>query len=262
MHINRDEFLQQLQEEQQLRKYVRHAIQVIRERKTNAKHKALNEEQQLRQYIRVLINEAKTDVATEVPHRNTGINVLAKLLQNIIPTIEKEYKQLTSDAIQRQSFRAHLLKAAQNALAPIDAVADAVNRGQTEELTEDINIDVEDDDKFIPARPADLEKEKEEKEEAQEEEEDAFGIPGEDVTGRNFAEKAFNAVENQIMDAYQSLDQDDDKELFYDYLLTNLKLYFDKFEDELATALEEPTTDAYEQEVAAAEGGEEEIQAM
>ena len=34
--------------------------------------------------------------------------------------------------------------------------------------------------------------------------------------------------------------------MFYDYLVTNLKLYFDKFEDELAGKLEEPTTPEYE----------------
>ena len=58
----------------------------------------------------------------------------------------------------------------------------------------------------------------------------------------------FNKVENQIMDAYQSLASSEDKELFYDYLLTNLKLYFDKFEDELSGNLEEPTTPEYEAE--------------
>ena len=53
----------------------------------------------------LLINEAKTDVATEVPHRNTGINVLAKLLQNIIPTIEKEYKLTKiSDSIKKTAL--------------------------------------------------------------------------------------------------------------------------------------------------------------
>ena len=52
------------------------------------------------------------------------------------------------------------------------------------------------------------------------------------------------------------LDDDDDKfidirtpedqELFYDYLIANLKLYFDKFEDELSATVEEPTNKAYD----------------
>ena len=59
------------------------------------------------------------------------------------------------------------------------------------------------------------------------------------------------------------LSDPDDQELFYDYLIANLKLYFDKFEGELAGDVEEPTNQAYnmakqdaEAEVAA---GEEEV---
>ena len=37
-----------------------------------------------------------------------------------------------------------------------------------------------------------------------------------------------------------------DKETFYDYLITNIKLYFDKFESELDPDIEEPTNNAYE----------------
>ena len=37
-----------------------------------------------------------------------------------------------------------------------------------------------------------------------------------------------------------------DKEIFLDYLVTNLKLYFDKFEDELQSTVEEPTTSEYD----------------
>ncbi len=39
-----------------------------------------------------------------------------------------------------------------------------------------------------------------------------------------------------------------DKELFYDYLIANLKLYFDKFEDELSTTVREPDSEIYDQE--------------
>ena len=37
-----------------------------------------------------------------------------------------------------------------------------------------------------------------------------------------------------------------DKKVFVDYLITNMKLYLDKFEDELATGGEEVTTPEYE----------------
>ena len=39
-----------------------------------------------------------------------------------------------------------------------------------------------------------------------------------------------------------------DEELFYDYLLTNMMLYFDKFEDELQATLPDQTTPEYEDE--------------
>jgi len=49
------------------------------------------------------------------------------------------------------------------------------------------------------------------------------------------------------------LADDEDKEVFYDYLLTNLLLYFDKFEDELNPESATSTTPEYEEEVEAEE---------
>ena len=52
----------------------------------------------------------------------------------------------------------------------------------------------------------------------------------------------------------------DDRELFYDYLLANLKLYFDRFEEELDVSVEEPTNQAYDQAAADTDSaGEEEV---
>ncbi|MHA2220406.1 MAG: hypothetical protein ACXACY_31430 [Candidatus Hodarchaeales archaeon] len=34
--------------------------------------------------------------------------------------------------------------------------------------------------------------------------------------------------------------------MFHDYLIANVKLYFDKFEDELAPDVSEPTNQAYQ----------------
>ena len=58
----------------------------------------------------------------------------------------------------------------------------------------------------------------------------------------------FKAVEKQIVDAYDMLADEEDKDVFYDYLLTNMMLYFDKFEDELQADLPDVTTDEYEAE--------------
>ena len=62
------------------------------------------------------------------------------------------------------------------------------------------------------------------------------------------SQATFDKIEKQIIDAYALLSNDEDKELFYSYLITNLKLYFDRFEDELASVLPEPTNQEYEDE--------------
>ena len=49
------------------------------------------------------------------------------------------------------------------------------------------------------------------------------------------------------------LSDPEDQELFYDYLIANLKLYFNKFEDELSGTVEEPSNQAYDDAVADAE---------
>jgi hypothetical protein len=84
-------------------------------------------------------------------------------------------------------------------------------------------------------------------------EREEFGIPGQEETGRNMAFESFKKISSGIVDSYDVLGSTEDKELFYDYLITNLKLYFDKFETDLSPAVEEPTTPEYEQSVSAAE---------
>ena len=119
---------------------------------------------------------------------------------------------------------------------------------EAEEIDEAIDIEVGegDEDKFIDIR-TDAEKAVEEEEEkADPKEEFGAGLEGSDETGRNMAFQSFNKVENPVIDSYELLSNEDDQELFYDYLIANLKLYFDKMDDELAPAIEEPTNQAYE----------------
>ena len=68
-----------------------------------------------------------------------------------------------------------------------------------------------------------------------------------DETGRNMAYASYKKVQQYILDSYDTLANREDKKIFVDYLITNTKLYFDKFEDELKKTVEEPTTDEYEQ---------------
>lgn len=237
--INRDEFLTEMKEEQRLRKVLRGLLKEYFKEKDAKK---LIEENRFRKIVRSLIKEAMSaDVATEQPQRSTGINVLEGVLKNIIAIIEDDYKSLTTSKEQRDSFRAHILNAVDNSLKPTDVVMDAGKEELEEEV--DIDIDVE-DDKFIPVREKDIEDAAEE-----EVEEETFeDIEGMDETGRNFASITFNKVENQIIDAYESLADQKDRDLYHDYLLTNLKLYFDRFEEELQPTAVEPESPDYDKQ--------------
>ena len=258
--INRDELLIEMKEEQRLRKVLRRLLEGYF---TEKEEKTLLEENRFRKIVRTLIKEASADVPAEQPQRSTGINALRTLLKNIIPTIEDAYKELTTSKEQRDSFRAHILNAVENSLEPADLNLvpqddDLSLVPQDEELEEEVElaIDVE-EDKFIPARPADEEAAEEDEEEA--EEEASFEqITGMNTTGRNFASTTFNKVEKQILSAYEDIAGDkEDGEQFKDYLLTNLKLYFDRFEEELKPDLPEPESPDYEGIPAEAESIEE-----
>ena len=273
------------QEEIKLRSIIRKGIHIILERKKNQKSENARlrsvvrrlitsektaqssqsiAEVRLRNIISSLINEVKgkTDVANKVVHKSTGINVLDTLLKNIIKQIESYYKDLSSDDTQRKSFRYHFLVNFKNALAPIDANRDA--SGEPTTLAEqDVKISIDDEleaedlegepdeSKFIPARPEDEEAAKEE----EAEKEGFIKLDSDDPSvqqGAAFAEKAWNDVQNQIQTAYEDLINPEDAATFYDWGLTNLKLYFDKFEDEIVSGGDVPESPDYPPE----EGGE------
>jgi hypothetical protein len=235
--------------ETMLRESIRSVVKFVKE-------KRLKEEKQLRKIIREMLDyelnsleEAQTADTDPAPNKSTGINVLEDLLKKIIPVLETDYKILTTSVEQRNSFRSHVIQAIVQTLKPVEVNNDAVG------LNEDIEIELTDDEadenKFIDIR-TDAEKQAD-VEPADPREE--FGIEGQDVTGRNMAYSSFKKIESNIIDAYELLSNDEDKELFHDYLIANAKLYFDKFETELADKVEEPTNQAYS---TAAEAGVEE----
>ncbi len=252
-----------------LREHIRDVLRTLKKKQKYNFIKEKLEEFKLRKMIRSLIKEAE-DIPT---HESTGINVLADLLETIVPILKSFYKKLGTDIEQRKSFRAHTIKAVQNLLSPIAVMYKAggtvggppTAQGRPEvpeqevveeakkELREKVKVSkAEEDPAFIP-----LEKDKKAQEETDEppKPEDAFQpIPEEDETGRNIALQSFKRIEKQIREAYSLLANEDDRNLFYDYLVTNLKLYFDKFEDELQAIVPEPTTQAYEAEKARKQG--------
>ena len=132
---------------------------------------------------------------------------------------------------------------------------------EMDSLDEEIDIEIGDDDKFIDIR-TDQEKKAEEEEAAPDEREEfGSGVDG-DETGRNMAYESFKKIESSVIDSYELLSNPEDQEIFYDYLIANLKLYFDKFESELAGQVDEPTNQAYDtakEEPASEEGGGEDL---
>jgi len=278
------------QEETKLRSLIRKGINIILERKEtqkneegrfrnvikhliNSERKAQPEqcleEKRLRNIISYLIYEVKgkTDVADKVIHKSTGINVLDTLLKNIIKQIESYYKDLSSNEVQRKSFRYHFLVNFKNALAPINANRAASDAPTTlaeqdvkisidDELEADDLADKPDESKFLPSRPEDEEEAKEEAEEK----EGFIKLDSDDPSvqqGAAFAEKAWNDVQNQIQTAYEDLINPEDAATFYDWGLTNLKLYFDKFEDEIVSGGEVPESPDYPPEEGGGETEEE-----
>lgn len=237
-------------EELQLREFIRDRIQQMYplvESNNNL----------IRSFIRGMISEEAKSKVQSVIHKSTGINILEELLAKIIPILEVDYKSLTTKKEQRDSFRAHILNAIHQSLTTADINIKAGDSAEDnsqpvskppKKMSEKINVKVNKDepdnfdintdpkDKFIdinkPSSPG------------QDTEVDNFTLPGQDLTGRNFAQESYAKIEKNIVDSYGFLDDQKDKVLFYDYLLTNLRLYFSKFETELSAQVDEPNVDA------------------
>lgn len=246
MQIDRNELIREVRKEMKLRKFISESLEKIFASNMKETTSQLLEERELRSVLVGVIAEAGAEV---VPHRSTGINVLEDLLKKIIPIIEQDYKKLTSSPEQRDAFKSHVVNAIQNSLAPMRAAEEAGE--PVMDLDEDIDVELVADD--------DLDAASIEPDEDKFIDIDSDGVPDEvdsdidapqtgDMTGRNFAENTFNKIEKQIGEAYVLLGDLEDKDIFYDYLITNIKLYFDKFEDELSRVLPEPTTPEYEKE--------------
>ena len=205
MYIER----QQLVEELRLRKLIQQAIRIVESKKT--------------------ITEDAVGDTRNAPYDSTGLNTLNTLFDNILTQLEDGYKELATDKEQRDSFSSHILTNIVNTLAPLRALDGAA------EISEDIDIDIGDDapEDMEDVRMSDEDKEKEK-----------FTISGLDLSGRDKALATFKNIETQIVDAYKTLHNKDDIEIFYTGLLQNVDLYFQKFEDEMAPSVEKPETGA------------------
>jgi len=246
-------------EEQALREYIRKKIATVISEEQN-------KEFQLRQIVRNLLREG--DISDVHPHRSTAINTLEDVLKKAIPTLRTDYKRLTTDDSQRESFRAHILKAMQDSVAPSmnnakygagGALLSEPSNLEADEVPDEAEEDFEEteaegefEDELAALEEADIQvdltdKEDDEKkinvepdEEPDEKADFGGGLEGMDETGRNMAYTTFRKISQYILDAFDMLANTKDKEVFIDYLLTNTKLYFDKFESELQKTVDEP----------------------
>ena len=254
------------QEEKTLRSNIRDLIRFVKQKKSNTK--ALFEQNIIKLAeleLKNMLSEVSTPDVSPTPNKSTGINVLEELLKKIVPVLETDFKSLTTNETQRQSFRSHIVNAVVKTLTPAIAnnEADGDEVSDNDSDLNEVDIEVVDDgvdDKFIDIR-TDAEKKAAEEEDAPDEKEEfGSGVEG-DETGRNMAYQSFKKIETAIIDSYELLSEPEDQELFYDYLIANLKLYFNKFEDELSGSVEEPSNQAYDDAVASGEdavdGGEE-----
>ena len=244
------------QEEKTLRENIRHLIQFVKQKKADEKTKFRSLIGKLMEHeLKQMLGESDTPDVDPAPNKSTGINVLEELLKKIVPILETDYKSLTTSNEQRESFRAHISNAIIQTLTPAKVNNEAGDDESPSDLQE-IDLDIEEDvdvkiddkdpdaDKFIDIR-TDAERSAEEEDE---DPRDAFGSDvGGDETGRNMAYQSFKKIENNIIDSYELLANPEDQELFFDYLLANVKMYFDKFEKELDPTVSEPTNQAYDQ---------------
>lgn len=239
--IDRDE----LRKELVLREHIRGAIKIVKGRRSRRLLEERRNEKELRTIICNLLEEGQSAVASVARHDSTGINALEDLLKNtnVLFVVETGYKSLTTRAKddpkvgqtkQRKSYENHILSAVKKSLAPEESRKEA---GEDVEITEDIDIDIkdkpEDDPDFIDV-------EEEEVEEVEVDEKEEFGINGEDKTGRNRAFTDFSKIEKDILTAFDDLDDPQDLAMFEEYLIKNLALYFEKYENELDDEPEAP----------------------
>lgn len=250
---------QQFVEELKLREQIRRAIKIIREKK-EAKAKAiLEEETKLRTIIRSLLNEKEGE-----GDESTGIAFLRRDLKKILPELEEAYTSLRTSIEQRKSYRAHVLNAIQNLITVSDTNFNATpDKDPGEEavgIEEQIDVNIGDDPPDARKR-IDIGREKPEEEsevdteKAKEEAElEDFAIAGEDRTGAVEALRSMKQIENVIKKTYNGLFDPNDRDLYADYLLTNLQLYFDEFEEELQAVIPEPDNPDYDQRKAADAG--------
>lgn len=214
-------------EEKVLRSHVRKAIKVVRERREQTK---IKEEQKLRSIVRNMIYEAKKVPKWESYGKN-NLDVMF-MKTNFLDALETGYKSLTTTRTQRDSYKTHVIQNVKKTLN-LERAKD-IQGDQSIELTEEEDINITVGGGELMGLSPDEEKVKEEDGELEE-----FRIEGDDYSGLREAYEAFHLVEDTLLKFWKKMDLNEDKETFYDNLVEQLNLYFDKWEGELDLTPEE-----------------------
>ena len=225
----------QLAEELLLRKYIRKAITIVKDKR---KSKDLNEDKQLRTIIRKLIKEAKPDVKRWPTY---GMNVLDSMFlnTNFLSQLKDSYMSLTTTVEQRDSFKNHIVEHTKMALNA--EKAKEKEGDQSTELTEEVTLTVDDEvtpDQLMgePETPPSPEVERDQGIES-------FKIAGLDLDQSGVIE-AFDVWEgrkgtskgglkNILLGYWGKLTLDKDKDEFYDNLLEQLNLRFNEWNKDI-----------------------------
>jgi len=270
-------------QERMLRQHIRKRISEKHNAILKEQRMVALQEKRIRNIIRGILLKEASDVNFDVTSQSTGINILAKAIKQTSGILYKAYLTMTTSKAQRDSFRAHILRNVVDLFIRVDLLSDAdearegeesiekaksaesapllkapegVQEEEPQELEEDIDIDVKDDEDVDAVQPkqnqkaepnfAEMEKEQEKEIGKQVKEKEFIQLPGEDPTGRNIAMETFPLISSAIAENYAILSLQKDKEDYKNYMLANLKAYFDQYEQKIAASVSEPYSAEYE----------------
>ncbi|QDP63279.1 MAG: hypothetical protein GOVbin703_26 [Prokaryotic dsDNA virus sp.] len=245
--MNREELYESIDKqiiaEKVYRKKIKDAISKFNSKRLDEQKKNMIVEKIYRAKIRKDLNSLLEKKDT-VRYKSTGLNSLDDLFMNsnFLTTLETPYYTLTTSKEQRDDYKNHVLQAILDffkTLSP-EQEPEMVNESLQyifEQEEADISVEVTDeelpDDKVVGPERRDRD-EAQEKLEKELESDNAKSIKTSgDFTGRNKARSAVSKVEKSIKDYYDDLGNPADAADFKTYLIANLRLYFDSWENAL-----------------------------
>jgi hypothetical protein len=241
---------QQILNEMKLRRLIRKAIKIKKDKNRKEESKSLIEEGKLRKIIRTLLKEGDVDSDTKpAPYESTALSALADAFDQILPILKTGLRKLRKGE-ERQSYRAHVLQKFDSMFSNFEGLDAKQAIGESDLNEEELTVKLDDrpdDAMVVPDSEKDRFKPKEEPElEADDADIQSLAISTEDPTGARFAFSTINNsnIEKLLGDKRKLLPTDDYREEFKQYALYNVDLWLLTYEKELADELgSEPAFD-------------------